>query len=189
MKTIFIKTDGCKILTVSSAAADGFFAVETNEEIETIFKEYAYSNGLVFIGPAPSHFHEVSVATPSWTIDRNRALILKSNEIRGKAEFKLKEPVSGFDTDNDSRQRIAGLVSRLYRGDGLTAGWIGWRDAANNMHWANSSAAEVLENLLDLTRQIEDREQSVLLQKWEMLQTLNSLQDGESIAAFDVNFV
>ena len=70
MKTLFIKTDGCKILTVSSAAAEGFFAVETNEEIETVFKEYAYSNGLVFIGPAPSYFHEVSVTTPSWTIDK-----------------------------------------------------------------------------------------------------------------------
>lgn len=189
MKTIFIKTDGCKILTVSSAATDGFFPVETNEEIETIFKEYAYSNGLVFIGPAPSHFHEVSVTTPSWTIDKNKALILKSNEIRGKAELALKEPVSGFDADNDSRQRISGMVSRINRGDGLTAGWVGWRDATNNMHWANSSATEVLENLLNLTRQIEEHEQSVLLQKWDMLQTLNNLQDGESIVAFSVNFV
>ena len=189
MKTLFIKTDGCKILTVSSAAAEGFFPVETNEEIETVFKEYAYSNGLVFIGPAPSHFHEVSVTTPSWTIDKNRALILKSNEIRGKAELKLKEPVSGFDTDSASRQRISGMIARLYRGDGLTAGWVGWRDAANNMHWADSSAAEVLDNFLNLTRQIEDSEQSILLQKWEMLQTLNSLQDGESIVAFAVTFV
>lgn len=189
MKTIFIKTDGCKILTVSSAATDGFFPVETNEEIETIFKEYAYSNGLVHIGPAPSHFHEVSVTTPSWTIDKNKSLILKSNEIRGKAELALKEPVSGFDADNDSRQRIAGMVSRLNRGDGLTAGWVGWRDAANNMHWADSSAAEVLDGLLNLTRQIEDRDQSVLLQKWEMLQTLSNLQDGNLIADFAVDFV
>ena len=91
-----------------------------------------------------------------------------------------------FDADKVSRERISGTIARLQRGDGLPAGWIGWRDAANEMHWATDDAATVLANLTTLSRAIEDREQALLATSWQHKASIASLTSIEDILNYNV---
>ena len=72
------------------------------------------------------------------------------------------------------------------RGDGLPAGWVGWRDAANEMRWADDDAPTVLTNLTVLARAIEDREQALLVASWAHKDNIAELEDIDAIAAYDV---
>ena len=81
---------------------------------------------------------------------------------------------------------ISGMIARLNRGDELPTGWMGWRDAANEMHWATDDAATVLANLTALSRAIEDREQALLVASWAHKANIVALEDIDAIAAYDV---
>ena len=83
-------------------------------------------------------------------------------------------------------QRISGMIARLQRGDGLPAGWMGWRDAENNMHWTNDEPATVLANLTALSRAIEDREQALLVASWTHKANIAALSDIDAIIGYDV---
>jgi len=85
-----------------------------------------------------------------------------------------------------SRERIGGMIARLQRGDGLPAGWVGWRDAQNQMHWQEETAAVVLHNLTSLARCIEDREQALLVASWQHKANIAALTDIDSIIGYDV---
>lgn len=91
-----------------------------------------------------------------------------------------------FDADRVSRERISGTIARLQRGDGLPAGWLGWRDAANEMHWVDDDAPTVLANLVSLSRAIEDREQALLIVAWQHKAAIASLTDIDAILSYDV---
>lgn len=91
-----------------------------------------------------------------------------------------------FDADATARERISGMIARLQRGDGLPAGWLGWRDAENVMHWADDNAETVLAHLTALARAIEDREQALLVTSWQHKAAIAALPDVDAILAYDV---
>ena len=78
------------------------------------------------------------------------------------------------------------MIARLQRGDGLPAGWMGWRDASNQQHWSQDDAATVLANLTALSRAIEDREQALLVASWTHKANIAALDDIDAILAYDV---
>lgn len=89
-----------------------------------------------------------------------------------------------FDADSEARENITGTIARLVRGDGLPAGWIGWRDYGNAMHWATSTAADVLSALRGLSSAIEDRKQSLLIAAWIKKEEIAAL-DRAALEAYD----
>lgn len=89
-----------------------------------------------------------------------------------------------FDADRLSRERIMGTLLRLLRGDGLPAGWVGWRDRNNQMHQGQGTAISVQAMLSGLARAIEDREQALLLSAWFHKQTIDALPE-EDVVAYD----
>ena len=91
-----------------------------------------------------------------------------------------------FDADKISRERISGMIARLQRGDGLPNGWMGWRDAENNMHWVTDDATTVLAGLAELSRAIEDREQALLMASWAHKANIAALEDIDAILSYDV---
>lgn len=116
--------------------------------------------------------------------DLMRALFYKQQE---RIDSVIQYGGTPFDADPISRSRISGLLSRIQRGDGLTAGWMGWRDAINNMHWATDDAATVATHLAALSSAIENREQALLIAAWTHKHNISQLTTVESILAYDVN--
>lgn len=91
-----------------------------------------------------------------------------------------------FDADSAARENISGVFARLDRGDGLTAGWIGWRAFDNNMVWADEPAGEVLSHLRGLSCAIEDRKQALLSVAWGHKDAISALETVEAILAYDI---
>lgn len=87
-----------------------------------------------------------------------------------------------WDADETARGRIAGVLSRLARGVGLPAGWLGWRDFDNGMHWADSGPAAVAQHLAELSAAIEDREQAVLVAAWRHKEALREIGRAGTVA-------
>ena len=108
------------------------------------------------------------------------------HEVATELNRRLYLPCNGFDADKVSRERISGMIARLQRGDGLPAGWMGWRDTANEMQWVTDDAATVLANLTALSRAIEDREQTLLIASWTHKANIEALTDIDAILAYDV---
>lgn len=151
------------------------------------FSEDYIENGAIVRRPAcPSPHHEWDWPTKSWLPNLNAAKTAKKIEIETKLSHRLYLPCNGFDADKVSRERISGMIARLHRGDGLPAGWMGWRDANNQQHWAEDDAATVLANLSALSRAIEDREQALLIASWQHKANIAALTDIDAILAYDV---
>ncbi len=91
-----------------------------------------------------------------------------------------------FDADVAARENISGVLTRLTRGDGLTAGWIGWRTFDNNMVWADEPAEEVLSHLRGLSCAIEDRKQALLSVAWGHKDALAELSSVEAVMEYDI---
>ena len=91
-----------------------------------------------------------------------------------------------FDVDAAARENISGVLARLARGDGLTAGWIGWRTFGNSMVWADASEEEVLTHLRGLSRAIEDRKQALLSAAWSHKDALAGLDSVEAVMGYDI---
>ena len=135
---------------------------------------------------APSPYHEWDWTTKSWLPNLNAARSAKLQEVSAEINRRLYLSCNGFDADKVSRERIGGTIARLLRGDGLPAGWMGWRDAENNMHWVTDDAATVLANLTALSRAIEDREQALLVAAWQHKANIAALTDIDLILAYDI---
>lgn len=135
---------------------------------------------------APSKFYVWDNGNETWSPDYSTAVIARKGDITAELSTRLYLPCNGFDADNVSRERISGMIARLQRGDGLPAGWIGWRDASNQQQWATDDAATVLANLTALSRAIEDREQALLVASWAHKDNIAELEDIDAIAAYDV---
>ena len=135
---------------------------------------------------SPSAHHEWDWPTKSWLPNLDAAREAKLQSVATELNARLYLPCNGFDADKVSRDRISGTIARLQRGDGLPAGWMGWRDADNNMHWAADDAATVLANLTALSRAIEDREQALLVDGWQHKAAIAALEDIDAILSYDV---
>lgn len=150
-------------------------------------KEFFFDGGApVRKSNRPSEHHEWDWTTKSWLPNLDAARESKLQQVAAELSTRLYLPCNGFDADKVSRERIGGMIARLQRGDGLPAGWIGWRDAANEMHWAEDDAATVLTNLAALARAIEDREQALLATSWQHKASIASLTSIEDILNYNV---
>ena len=174
-------------ITYSPEAPVGDYVfVDTPPElVEKLFSEYGFFDGsLVYIGPPASPFHNIPTVS-GWLPNLDAAREAKVQQVAAELNKRLYLPCNGFDADNVSRERISGTIARLQRGDGLPAGWLGWRDADNNMHWATDDAATVLANLTALSCAIEDREQALLIAAWQHKANIAALTDIDAIIGYD----
>jgi hypothetical protein len=147
---------------------------------------YVQNGELVPFPAKPSPHHEWDWTSKSWLPNLDAAKAAKKTEIETELSRRLYLPCNGFDADNVSRERISGMIARLQRGDGLPAGWLGWRDASNDMHWVADDAATVLANLTALSRAIENREQALLIAAWQHKAAIAALTSVEALLAYDV---
>ena len=146
---------------------------------------YVQNGELVPFPAKPSPHHEWDWTTKSWLPNLNAARESKLQQVAAELNARLYLPCNGFDADNVARGRISRTIARLHRGDGLPAGWIGWRDASNQQRWAEDAAATVLANLITLSCAIEDREQALLIASWQHKANLNALEDFAAILSYD----
>ena len=168
------------------------FQAQNNDEAVHI--GFAFdANEFFFDGDAPvrkhakpSEYYEWDWTAKSWLPNLDAARESKLQQVAVELSARLYLPCNGFDADKVSRERISGMIARLQRGDGLPAGWMGWRDAANEMHWAEDDAATVLASLTALARAIEDREQALLIAGWQHKTNIAALEDIDAIIAYDV---
>ena len=135
----------------------------------------------------PSPYHEWDWTTKSWLPNLDAARESKLQQVAVELNARLYPPCNGFDADAVSRARISGMIARLQRGDGLPAGWVGWRDASNQQQWAEDDAATVLANLVALSRAIEDREQALLVASWQHKANIAALEGIDAIQGYDVS--
>ena len=149
-------------------------------------KDYIQDGEIVRRPPSPSPHHEWDWTTKSWLPNIDAARKAKLQEVATELGRRLYLPCNGFDADKTSRERISGMIARLQRGDGLPAGWVGWRDASNQQHWSQDDAATVLANLTALSRAIEDREQALLVAGWTHKANIAALTDIDAIIGYDV---
>jgi len=165
-------------------AGDGITVVVSDEVFEP---GSAYRDGEAFapLPAKPSPHREWDWTTKSWLPNLDAARASKLQQVAAELSTRLYLPCNGFDADKVSRERISGTIARLQRGDGLPAGWLGWRDASNQQWWAEDDAATVLANLTALSCAIEDREQALLIASWQHKANLNALEDFNAILSYD----
>lgn len=147
---------------------------------------YVQNGELVPFPAKPSPHHDWDWTSKSWLPNLDAARKSKLQQVTTELNTRLYLPCNGFDADKVSRERISGTIARLQRGDGLPAGWMGWRDASNQQRWAEDSAATVLANLTALSCAIEDREQALLITSWQHKANLNALEDFAAILSYDL---
>lgn len=146
---------------------------------EILINQYIFKEGLwIDLGLSPGAFYKKNIILEKWLPDLDAARASKFQQVSTELNTRLYLPCNGFDADKVSRDRISGTIARLQRGDGLPAGWMGWRDAENNMHWEDASPETVLTNLQSLARAIEDREQSLLISAWTHKANLQSIVEA-----------
>lgn len=169
---------------LNDAQIDGEYA----KLVEIVGVDYVFAGGND--GPhsldGPSIFHKRDALTKSWLPNLDAARSARLQEVAAELNTRLYLPCNGFDADKVSRERISGMIARLQRGDGLPAGWVGWRDASNQQQWATDDAATVLANLTALSRAIEDREQALLVASWTHKANIAALEDIDAILGYDV---
>ena len=190
----FILTQDFKIVQAiygeySPESLEGFVKINFDGDLNSLFEEHIWLNSeLKYIGPPPkSHgFYVKSATHPYWLPDLDAARNARLQEVSSELNRRLYLPCNGFDADKVSRDRISGMIARLQRGDGLPAGWMGWRDAENQMHWANETPEQVLVHLQELSRAIEDREQALLVASWTHKANIAALEDIDTILSYDV---
>ena len=189
---IHVAPDG-RICGFGSVPQGGIiFPLDGCETIEGVIAapEAAYwdfeAQSLAPISPQPTAFHAWDWPTKQWIPNLDAGRTGRIQQITRELSTRLYLPCNGFDADKVSRERISGMIARLQRGDGLPAGWVGWRDASNQQQWATDDAATVLANLTALSRAIEDREQALLVASWTHKANIAALEDIDAILAYDV---
>lgn len=197
-KYAFINPNGDAAYTASPATDDTYIDGEIYnglmcreipqmaDDTEVIERWYWVGDDHFVRPPRPTDFHDWSGVTKSWLPNLDAAREAKLQQVAAELSTRLYLPCNGFDADKVSRERISGMIARLQRGDGLPAGWIGWRNASNNMQWAADDAATVLANLTVLSRAIEDREQALLAASWQHKTAIHAITDIDPLLAYDV---
>lgn len=169
-----------QILQVVEAPSDhkqiyqdmGFGVLVSDDHLDQ--SKYMIENGVAVRIPDPptseTSYYLWNWETHEWVANLFQARADVTAEIERVRSQLASQPIeyenSPFDANAIARERITGTIARIMRGDGLPAGWIGWRDSDNEMHWALLSANEVLVKLRGLSSAIEDREQLLLIKAW-----------------------
>ena len=191
-KFVYVENGNATSTLIPSDGADledgvCFFQVNPDMPDDEIFLRSYWKNGeRRSRNERPSVYHEWDLSSESWLPNLDAAREAKLQSVATELNARLYPPCNGFDADKVSRDRISGMIARLQRGDGLPAGWLGWRDASNDMHWVADDAATVLANLTALSRAIEDREQALLVAGWTHKANIAALEDIDTILAYDV---
>lgn len=137
--------------------------------------------------PSPYHVWDIHTNTFSLIPEAKKKakedLLLR---IQKELKTRLYSPCDGFDATPVSRERITNVILRIQRGDGLPSGWKGWRDSSNQMRWADCDAETVLLRLTDLMRNIEDREQRLLLASWKHKEKIKDLKEMDKVLSYEV---
>ena len=144
-------------------------------------------NRVLITAPTKPPHHEWDWTTKSWFPNLDAARNAKLQSVTTELNARLYLPCNGFDADKVSRERISGTIARLQRGDGLPAGWVGWRDASNQQQWVTDSAETVLANLTALSCAIEDREQALLITAWSHKANIAALVNIEAVMNYNVD--
>lgn len=148
---------------------------------------WTYS-GEVFVRPLRAKF--VKFEGGQWVPDLAAAALDARERIDSLRDEKRLLPVAYqgvlFDADPASIANIQGLSARIARGDGLTAGWAGWRTFDNAMVWVDDSPADVLGHLNAISRELEDRQQAILLCAWGHKAAIAALDTVEAVLAYDI---
>lgn len=154
------------------------------------FDTYRTETGIATMPPRPSNCHDWDWTTKTWKPNIANALANKSAAVSQEFAIRTLQPVqydgAPFDADEVARGRIIATITRMIRGDGLPAGWVGWRDYDNAMHWGEDTTETVRAQLAGLSAAIEDREQSLLVAAWQHKAALAALTTVEDIIAYDV---
>ena len=181
-------------LSISSVEMSGAGLVEvTNEQLSDacVGKCYVKNGTLLPLPEKPSEFCVWDLVSETWLFDwvSARASYKKAvnTELVRRSKLPVQYAAAPFDADATARERITGTINRIARGDGLPANWMGWRDANNDMHWAQSDASTVLLELCALATVIEDREQALLIAAWTHKAVLDSLTVVEDILNYDTS--
>lgn len=180
-----VRSVSCDDKYVSEQVGEGEGVVSAVDGI-TDLTHYVQNGELVPFPPKPTEHHEWDWITKTWLPNLDAAREAKLQQVASELNIRLYLPCNGFDADKVSRERISGMIARLQRGDGLPAGWVGWRDASNQQQWATDDAATVLANLVSLSRAIEDREQALLVASWTHKANIAALTDIDAIIGYDV---
>lgn len=154
---------------------------------------FVFCGAIVPFPPAPSPAHSWDWGCYEWTVTVSALDDLKArraaeiNAIRDARQY-LPVLYDGvlFDSDPQSRTAITGLEARIRRGDGLTSPWRGWRTYDNTFVWADATAEQVQQHLLNLQRLLEDRWQALLDVAWAKKDALSQLKTVDEVIAFDV---
>ena len=189
--TIYSTIDGQIVKTISTTNIEEVFSncQEGQSFIEVASADtegYVEAGQFIALPARPSKYYDWDWTTKSWLPNLDAAREAKLQSVATELNARLYLPCNGFDADKVSRDRISGTIARLQRGDGLPIGWMGWRDANNDMHWADDDPATVLANLTALSRAIEDREQVLLIAGWTHKANIAALEDIDAILAYDV---
>ena len=191
-KFVYVENGNATSTLIPSDGADledgvCFFQVDPDMPDDEIFLRSYWKNGeRRSRNERPSVYHEWDLSSESWLPNLDAAREAKLQQVSAELNTRLYLPCNGCDADRVSRERISGTIARLQRGDGLPCGWMGWRDAANEMHWADDDPATVLANLAALSRAIEDREQVLLIAGWTHKANIAALEGIDAILAYDV---
>lgn len=142
---------------------------------------------LALRGEKPSNFHEWSWEDKQWTLSRaslELSNIAEANSIFYR-ECNAALDFNGvlFDADALARSRITAVLSRWTSIGTLPNGFIGWMDYNNNLQWVNETPTAIRDNLSNIARAIEDREQSLIKKHWQIKTAIRSLTNAELLNA------
>jgi hypothetical protein len=166
---------------------DGYIEISNMPQDLILSTCYIKDGELKISDASPGEFFIWDNETEKWIADLERAKRLVKGKIDNVLKSKLyREPCSGFDADMASRSRISGLLQRLERDSSLPTGWVGWRDAENNMHWSSDTPEQVYIHLSALSSAIEDKEQAMLVSAWMHKKNIDDSDDLEYILSYPV---
>jgi hypothetical protein len=175
------------VALLMSQEGNGFLLDDPLMSDEIALSIFYLKDGEVRVRPAqPSEFYRWDSDVESWVFDWDGVRETLTKRVNIEIGRRIYLPCNGFDADPVSRERIGRMITRLERGDGFPVGWIGWRDAENQMHWANETPEQVLVHLQELSRAIEDREQALLVAGWTHKANIEALTDIDAILAYDI---
>lgn len=162
---------------------------------ESSSSHYVSEGALVPFPASPGDAYEWDWASHTYRLTEAAAAALrisKKKEVERIAAVLAEASVTYagnlFDADAAAILNITGVVSRIARGDGLPAGWLGWRTADNQMVWSDLGAEAVLAQLRAISVLMEDRRQSILVAKWAHKDAIDAIDAAAplDIQAYDV---
>lgn len=166
--------------------------VLSDEAVVSDATHYVADDDVLEFPARPSPFHYFDWTSKTWSGNQAEAREARVSAVDAERARRAVLPISHggafFDADAVARERISGAIARCIRGDGLPAGWVGWRDADNAMHWGELDAAATLVELRGLSSAIEDREQALLIAAWTHKAAIGALPDDiDAILGYDLS--